>query len=937
MRSIVVRVLVALVLGASAADAAVPPPVAPIDYRERTLANGLRVFAIPDKSTANVAVQVWYDVGAKDDPTGRSGFAHMFEHLMFKSTRNLVPEQFERLTEDVGGFNNASTDDDYTNYYEVVPANHLEQLLWAEAERMGSLVVGAADLASERNVVEEELRQGQARPYGKMFQTYLPAISYTTHSYARSPIGRIADLDSATLDDIRAFHALYYRPDNAVLVVAGNFDAAQLDRWVDKYFAGLARPDRPIPRVTVTEPPRTAPRRVTVYEDNTPLPAVVVSWLIPPSRSADDAPLEVLEGVMSAGESSRLYQTMVYRDQLATAAGANMNDKQGTGVFAVYAIMAGGKSVADGEAALRRETKRLRDAPVSAAELDSVKNQLLTGAIQGRETASGKASALAQAVIVDGDPKAADRQIAAVAAVTAADVQRVARKYLTDDRSVTLDYLPKEAELKGRTSGSIDVAATVRTAPLVVPAGLAVVTPAPADQRVQPPPPGAPIAVPVPAVSEHRLPNGLRVAVATQRDVPLISVALVAAGGAAADAPGRDGTASLASTLLTKGTPTRSATEIAEQIEALGGALGGGAGWDGTSLSLTIKSDRVQPAMDIFADVALHPVFAPAELERARTQAIDAAGIALKNPSSLARLVTARAVFGGTPYGHVAGGTLASLARISRDDVAGAYRAAWRPDTATLIVAGDIDDAGAMALATRLFGGWQSPATAAVRPVTAADPAPRTIVVDLPGAAQASVVVARPGLARGDPRYYPAIVANTALGGGFASRLNKEIRVKRGLAYGASSNVDARRGVGPLTAATATKNPSVPEVIGLMLAELRRIGTEPIPAAELTTKKAALNGDFGRDVETGSGLVSRLAGLAFDGMPLGELGRFSGSVEAVTPAAITALGGLFDPSPASIVIVGDAKQFLPGLAKAGIRAEVIPSAALDLDVASLRR
>lgn len=929
--------LLAAALFATAARAETAPPVAPLAYSERTLTNGLRVFAIPDKSTANVAVQVWYDVGAKDDPTGRSGFAHMFEHLMFKSTRNLVPEQFEQLTEDVGGFNNASTDDDYTNYYEVVPANQLERLLWAEAERMGSLVVGAVDLASERNVVEEELRQGQARPYGKLFQTYLPAISYTTHPYARSPIGRIADLDSATLDDILAFHATYYRPDNAVLVVAGNFAAADLDRWVDRYFAPLKRPDRPVPRVTVAEPARTAARRVTVYEDNTPLPAVVVGWLIPPSRSADDAALEVLEGVLSAGESSRLYATMVYRDQLATAAGASMDDKQGAGVFAVYAIMAGGKSAADGEVALRREVKRLRDAPPTASELDSVKNQILTGAIQGRETASGKASALARAVIVDGDPRAADRQIAAIAAVTAADVQRVARQYLTDNTTVTLDYLPKEAAAKGSLSPAIDVAATVRTAPLAVPPGVAVVVPATAAERVAPPPAGTPVPVPVPVVVERRLANGLRVAIASQHDVPLISVALVVPGGAAADAPGRGGTASLAATLMTKGTPTRSATQIAEQIEALGGTLGGGAGWDGSSLSLTVKSDRIEPAMDIFADVALHPLFAADELERARTQAIDAAGIALKNPASLARLVTTRAVFGDTAYGHIAGGTLASLARVSRDDVAAAYRASWMPQSATLIVTGDIDEAGAMALATRLFGGWKNPPAVAARNEEARPPAPRTIVVDLPGAAQASVVVARPGLARSDPRYYPALVANTALGGGFSSRLNKEIRVKRGLAYGASSSVDARRAVGPLTAATATKNGSVPEVVGLMLAELRRLGTEPVPGPELATKKAALNGDFGRDVETGSGLASRLAGLAFDAMPLSELGRFSSAVEAVTPASITGIGGLFDPAPASIVIVGDAKQFLPGLATAGIKADVIPAAALDLDAASLRR
>ena len=218
------------------------PSVPPIAYQTRTLANGLRVYTIRDPNSANVSVQVWYDVGSRDDPRGRSGFAHLFEHMMFKSTRNLVPEQFDRLTEDVGGFNNASTDDDYTNYYEVVPANHLRRLLWAEAERMGSLVVEEGFFASERDVVKEELRSRVlTAPYGRLFYLYLPQISYDVHPYGRPGIGSIEDLDAATIADVRAFHATYYRPDNAVLVVAGNFEQAELDRWIDRLF----RADRP--------------------------------------------------------------------------------------------------------------------------------------------------------------------------------------------------------------------------------------------------------------------------------------------------------------------------------------------------------------------------------------------------------------------------------------------------------------------------------------------------------------------------------------------------------------------------------------------------------------------------------------------------------------------------------------------------------------------
>ncbi len=415
---------------AKPAPAAPAPAIKPIAFTERTLANGLRVYAIRDTSTPNVSVQVWYDVGSKDDPKGRSGFAHMFEHLMFKATRNLVSEQFDRLTEDVGGNNNASTNDDYTEYHETIPANHLQRLLFAEADRMAALVVEPKSFASERDVVKEELRQNtNARPYGKLFSLYFPAVSYTRHPYARGTIGSLDNLESAQIDDVRAFHATYYRPDNAVLVVSGNFDPAQLDAWVDQYFAKIKRPTTPIPRVTVTEPERTQATHYVVHEANTPLPAVMISYPIPADKDPDGSALTVLNAVLSQGESSRLYESLVYRDQLAQSAESVLDSKQGPGNLAVFAILAGGKTAAQGETALRREVARLRDTPVSAAELAEAKNEILTSALQARETAEGKGRTLASSVIIDGDPRAADRQLAAIARVTIADVQRVAKKY----------------------------------------------------------------------------------------------------------------------------------------------------------------------------------------------------------------------------------------------------------------------------------------------------------------------------------------------------------------------------------------------------------------------------------------------------------------------------------------------------------------------------
>ncbi len=939
VRAALLLSVAALPIAAHAQGAPKATSVKPIAYTERTLANGLRVYAIRDTGTATVSVQVWYDVGSKDDPKGRSGFAHMFEHLMFKATRNLVPEQFDRLTEDVGGFNNASTADDYTNYYQTVPANHLQRLLFAEADRMASLVVEPTSFASERDVVKEELRSRVlAQPYGKLFSFYLPEISYTTHPYARPGIGSIEDLEAASIDDVRAFHATYYRPDNAVLVVAGNFDPKQLDAWIDQYFALIKKPNRPIPRVTVAEPERTAAITKTVYEENTPLPAIVMSYPIPADRDADAAPLAVLNAVMSAGESSRLYESLVYRDQIAQAAGTFLDSKQSTGIFAVYAILAGGKSVEAGEAGLKAEIARVRDKPVTDAELNEAKNQLLTSAISQRETANGKASAIANAVIIDGDPKAADRQLAALAAVTAADVQRVARRYLADNRSATIRYLP--ATPTAPKGDVITVAPTVQVAALTAPADIQIFTPAPPADRILPPAPGAPVAAAIPSPVETRLANGMRVIVVEKHDLPLISATvLVTPGGGADDPADRAGLNSLTANLLTKGTTTRSATDIARQIESLGGSISSNADWDGASVSIGVKSDQAAPAMAILADVALNPVFAQEEIDRARTQTIDGIGVELKDPARLAGIVAARAVFGGSAYGHLLSGTPDSLKSVTRADVTSSYAASWRPDRAALVLVGDITLAQARALADKHFATWK--ALAATPPASGTAPTsyptPRVIVVDFPGAGQAGVVVSQVGIARKDAGYYPAAVANATLGVGFSSRLNQEIRIKRGLAYGAGSSVAARRQPGPISASTQTKNPSATEVVALIVSEMKRLGSEPAPAAELDTRKAVLVGGFGRSTETTGGIAGLISGYVIDDVPLSELQTYAKRIEGVDPAAVQAAAAkLLDPSAASIVVVGDSKAFIDDLRKAYPTLELIPASALKLDSPTLK-
>ena len=912
-----------------------PATIAPLNFTERTLPNGLRVYALPDKSTTSVSVQVWYDVGGRDDPRGRSGFAHLFEHLMFKATRNMPSETIDRLTEDVGGNNNASTDDDFTEFHEVAPANHLERLIWAEAERMGSLVVDQPTFVAERDVVKEELRGDAARPYDSLFRLDVPAASYTTSTYARSPIGSIADLDAATVEDVRAFHAQYYRPDNAVLVVSGNFDPAQLNQWVDKYFGQVARPAWPIPHNSVAEPARKAGRRYVLHAPNTPLPAIVLNWQLPPATDPDHAVINVLENILSGGESARLYQSLVYHDQTAAEVGTSADMRKGAGMFSVYGIVAGGKDPKTVEAGLRKQMGLIRDAVVKPEELTRAKNQILTASLKQRETAEGRASTLASDVILEHDPHATDKRLAAIAKVTAADVQRVARRLFADDRAVTITYLPAA---EGAPMESIPVAATVATRPLVAPPNVPVVVAASATDRVQPPAPGAPITPVLPVPVERHLANGMRLVVIERHALPIVTAYMVANGGSSTDPAGRAGLAELTADLLTKGTATRSATDVVSQVETLGGAIGGDAVRDGMFLTLTVKSDELAPALRVYADVAMHPAFRPDELERERLQALDSLKVAYSEPQQLASMVASRAIYGDGPYGRPADGTPTSIQAIKQGDIVAGYRAFWRPDTTTLVLAGDITPDQAEKAVGSLFANWAKPAGPPMPPPPPGAPmSPRMVVIDLPQTPQASVVVGRVTIARNDARYYPMLVAEDALGGGYSARLNQEIRIKRGLAYGAGTSFQARRSPGPLAASTSTKNPTVPDVIDLIRGEMTRMGSDPVAPAELDARKAGLVGAFGREVETTDGLAGYVAGLVLENVPPGEIGRYSSSVNAVTAEQVRQVSkDLIDPTPASVIVVGDAAQFLPKLQSKGEKPQVIPAAKLNLDSAGLQ-
>jgi len=442
--------LVAALLAAFIAPihAAEPEPEKPVvvprlDFQHETLANGLEVYSVEDHSSPTVAVQVWYHVGSKDDPQGRSGFAHLFEHMMFKGNEHLTTDIFDNLTENIGGENNAYTADDMTVYHEIVPSNYLNPILWAEAERMSSLALNDANFNSERDVVKEEYRQRiLANPYGE-FYLAIAQNSFARHPYKRPAIGNIAELDASKLTEVRAFHATFYRPDNATLVVVGDFLPNELHDWANKYFGAIKTPAEKIPRVTTPEPPRQKDKRVVVYSPKVPLPALAATYQAPSIRNHDAPALELADEILSGGESSRLYQALVYEQQIAQAVSFSADLREDTGLLTTRMILASGKKPADAEKALQDQLDKILKEGVTEAELDKAKTRFLTGKLLERETNNGKASALGEAAVIYRNPDHVNTDLAEFQAVTTDQIKEVMNRYLTGKKTVVIEYLPE--------------------------------------------------------------------------------------------------------------------------------------------------------------------------------------------------------------------------------------------------------------------------------------------------------------------------------------------------------------------------------------------------------------------------------------------------------------------------------------------------------------
>ncbi|QUL36724.1 pitrilysin family protein [Erythrobacter sp. JK5] len=919
------------------ADAATTALSAPeIDYTMWTLGNGLRVIALPDGTTSTVTTSLWYDIGSKLDPDGRSGFAHLFEHILSRKTENMPYNMIYGLTADIGGTRNASNWIDRTNYYEQVPAAYLETMLWTHRERMAKVVVDEEVFETERGVVKEELRQRVlAPPYGRLQRFVLPENAFDLMPHRRPGIGSIEDLDSATLDDARAFYEAYYGPDTATLIVAGNFELSRLRELVDQYFADIPPRANPVDlAIDIREPELTQPRTVNATAPNVPLPVVGALWKGPATTNPDAAALEVLEAILSRGDSSRFDDAFVRSGQAVDAI-ASVSLFREAGQIAAYVIVSGEEAMEQATQTLDAEIERIRTEPVTAAEIAEAKSEIVASTLRRRETARGRAFELGEALVSSGDPDFADKRLAEITEVTAADVRRVAARYLDPKKRVTITY----------TAGEDDPSTYANPVPMpefrtLPPATGQIRQVRPESERMAPPGPGPSPEVAEPEIVEGALSNGIRVVAVQTGDVPIATISMLVPGGSKTDPRDKAGIAQMAAILADKGIEGMDAAAIAARFESLGAVFGAGAGSDGTSFSLTAPVSNLEAAGALAAQIVRGATYPQSEFDRERKRAMDGLQVSMKEPGGLSRYVVRVAMYGDAPYGTQPDGTSESLAAITREDLL-CHRAGYvHPERMQIVVSGGITPDRAMAVAESMFGDWSvSTPTGPVPEAAAGDAQPiRTIVIDMPDAGQAAVIAAVRAPSRVDSDYYPLELANSVLGGGSSGRLFEEVRTKRSLSYGAYSGFADRADASILTASAQTKNETADEVVQIFLEEFARLGTEPLDDDLLERRRLYLAGSRARALETSGGFNAIVADLLQQGLEPTEAVRFAQRLSDVTPeAASAAAQDYVDPAKATVVIVGNSAQFLEALKDVRGEVEVIPADQLDLASANLRR
>ena len=877
-----------------------------IPYQKFVLDNGLTLLVHEDHKAPIVAVNVWYHVGSKNERAGKTGFAHLFEHLMFNGSEHF-DDDWHKVLERIGGTDlNGTTNRDRTNYFQNVPATALDTVLWMESDRMGHLLgaVTQAKLDEQRGVVKNEKRQSYDNaPYGRAWELIAAATYPKGHPYSWMTIGSMEDLDAASLEDVREWFRTNYGAANAVLVVAGDVDPREVRRKVEHYFGDVpAGP--PLARHEAWVAKRTGEQRQTLA-DRVPQGRAYLVWNTAEWGTADDVDLELAARILSSGKTSRLYRRLVHEAQVATDASASQSAGEIGSWFMIVATARPGGDLAAVERAAREELARLLEEGPTEAELRRARTEILAQFTRGVERIGGfggKSDVLAQSEVLGGSPDAWKRRIARVREATPARVRDAARRWLSDGVFVlsVVPWSERTVAAKG------------------------------AD-RTRMPEPGAAPAPAFPPLQRTTLSSGLEVVVATRSAVPVVSLQLVVDAGYASDPRGGAGTARLGAAMLSGGTRTRSALGISDELRELGATLDARSTLDSTVVSLSALAVNLEPSIALLADVALDPAFPADELDRQKKLLLAAIEREKAEPTAMAQRVLPRLVYGdGHPYANplTGSGTKATVSALGRDDVQRWYRTWFRPGNARLVVVGDTSLERLRPILERLFGGWERGEVPA-KNIAAAAPPPvsRLYVVDKPGAAQSVILAGLAAPPRANPDEVAQAAANRVLGGSFVSRVNMNLREDKHWSYGARSSLLDAKGPRLFYVSAPVQADKTRESVEEIRKELAGIrGDRPPTAAELGAAKDAMALALPGRWETINAVAGSVAEvLTFE---LGEryYDAYPGKVRALTAEEVARAARFIDPGQVVWVVVGDRSKVEAPLAALGLGAPVVVDA-----------
>ncbi|PYT93815.1 MAG: peptidase M16 [Acidobacteria bacterium] len=888
-----------------AAPKPAPLEVPQLKFEKYKLQNGLDVILSEDHRLPMVAVNLWYHVGPANELPGRTGFAHLFEHMMFEGSRHVPGSTHFHLLEAAGASDiNGTTDFDRTNYFETLPANQLELALWLESDRMGYLPdkLDQANLSNQQDVVRNERRQSMENaPYGVVEEGMMHLLYPKGHPYYADVIGSHEDIQSAKLEDVRNFFKLYYAPNNASLAIVGDFEPEKAKALVEQYFGPLKRGPE-VPRITAKTPPIAAERRV-VIQDNVQLPRVYEAWLTSPIFKPGDAEADLTATVLGGGKSSRLYKKLVYEKQIALDVAANQQSLILGSEFQVQATARPGVKPEDLEKAINAELEAFRNSGPTEEELKRARNVLESRIIEGLETLGGfggVADRLNSYNHYLGTPDFLSADIARYENASVQSLQAFAQAQLGNNQCVVVYGVPGKQNLGAEVpTPKAEQKDTAKNGGEPVNAD--------AEWRKDPPKPGPsnPLHLPVP--QEFKLSNGLTVLYSERPGLPLVAAALVLRSGSGANPADKPGLASFTARMLQQGTTTRNALQIADRAADLGSTLGSRASMDSSLVATQTLTRNFPDALELLADVALHPAFPNAEIERVRKEREAALVQEKDDPFSVASRVMRTALYGAHhPYGYPDIGTADSLKAVSREDLVKFWQEHYFPNDAALIVSGNIKLAALQPLVEKAFGAWKQgkPAAAASAAPESADA--RLILVDRPGAPQTTLECYELGAARSTPDFAALEVMNTELGGLFSSRINMNLREAHGYTYGAGSTFAYHRQPGPFLAYSDVRTDVTAPATTEIFNELKRMRDTQMTPEEMKLAKDSITRSMPGRFERGTDAAGTFAELFTYDLPLDYFSKFPGAIDAVTPEQAQAMAQKYiHPEKVVVVAVGD--------------------------------